>query len=118
MNRKLFNLVLVVLGFLANLIFARSADWNILAILGSLVSGIGLANLTFFYLPNKGTKTDWLVPAVLLVVMGTVVFILRANLYFGLQELPLYLVQTTGIVLTIAPLARLYSYLTSSLKLM
>lgn len=110
MNNKFVNVLFVIFGFLANLLLARSPEWNIVAVLGALFAGIGLSNLTYFLIPNNGTKADWIIPLALLVIFGALVALLRTNAFFGLSGDSLNLVQTITIILTIAPLSRLYAY--------
>lgn len=109
MNSKIGNTLLIVLGFLLNLFLARNVDWNIVGIMGTFLAGIGLANLSYYFLPLRQNLTDWVLPVILLAVFGLVGYYLRSQGYFGLQGTTYDLVNGLVTIVTIAPLVRLYA---------
>jgi Kef-type K+ transport system membrane component KefB len=112
MNSTFKNVLFIIFGFLAYLFLAHAGDWDIVAILGALIAGIGISNLSFRYFPNRQKITDWVYPAIILVFFSTIVFFLRTNNYLNLTGLNLNLLQSFTLILTLAPLARLYMLLT------
>lgn len=118
MNKTFGNILMIVFGFLAHFFLAKSQNWDLIAAIGGMVAGVGISNLSFYVFPNQRNKLDWIIPAGMLVIFGSLIYFLRSINYFGLEGFNLQLAQTTMLIITIAPLARFYIYLMRYLDLL